>query len=103
MTKEDDVDWNPLKDQVWKAIDANVTLYKSKAATKINIDDEKFLSLTDHEKLDAVEMVLNRSIRKNLAQDGGGVEVKGINGNVIKILYLPILYHNYFDFHLPNL
>jgi len=87
VTKEDEVDWNPLKDQVWKAIDANVTLYKSKEAAKINIDVEKFLSLPDHEKLDAVEMVLNRSIRKNLAQDGGGVEVKGIDGNVIKIIY----------------
>ena len=87
VTKEDDVDWNPLKDQVWKAIDANVTSYKSKAATKINIDVEKFLTLTDHEKLDAVEMVLNRSIRKNLAQDGGGGEVKGIDGNIVKILY----------------
>ena len=87
VTKEDGVDWNPLKDQVWKAIDTNVTLYKSKAAAKINIDVEKFLSLPDREKLDAVEMVLNRSIRKNLAQDGGGVEVKGIDGNVIKILY----------------
>ena len=87
VTKEDDVGWNPLKDQVWKTIDANVTLYKSKATAKINIDVEKFLSLPDREKLDAVEMVLNRSIRKNLAQDGGGVEVKGIDGNVIKILY----------------
>ena len=87
VTKEDEVDWNPLKDLVWKVIDANVTLYKSKATAKINIDVEKFLSLPDSEKLDAVEMVLNRSIRKNLAQDGGGVEVKGIDGNVIKILY----------------
>mgnify|MGYP001968787263 FL=1 len=87
VTKEDNADWNPLKDQVWKAIDANVTLYKSKAATKLNVDVEKFLSLSNDEKLDAVEMVLNRSIRKNLAQDGGGVEVKGINGNVVEILY----------------
>ena len=87
VTKEDGANWNPLKDQVWKTIDTNVTLYKSKAAAKINIDVEKFLSLPDREKLDAVEMVLNRSIRKNLAQDGGGVEVKGIDGNVIKILY----------------
>ena len=87
VTKKDDVSWNPLKDQVWKVIDSNVTLYKSKAAAKLNIDVEKFLSLSNHEKLDAVEMVLDRSIRKNLAQDGGGVEVKGIDGNVIKILY----------------
>ena len=87
VTKKDDVSWNPLKDQVWKVIDSNVTLYKSKAAAKLNIDVENFLSLSNHEKLDAVEMVLDRSIRKNLAQDGGGVEVKGIDGNVIKILY----------------
>ncbi len=87
VTKEDDADWNPLKDQVWKAIDANVTLYKSKATAKLNIDVEKFLSLPDSEKLSAVEMVLDRSIRVNLAKDGGGVEVKGIDGNTIKILY----------------
>ncbi len=87
VTKEEDADWNPLKDQVWKAIDANVTLYKSQARARINIDVENFPSLSDREKLDAVEMVLNRSIRSNLAKDGGGVEVKGIEGNVIKILY----------------
>ena len=87
VTKEEDASWNPLKDQVWKAIDANVTLYKSQAGVKLNVDVEKFLSLSDQEKLDAVEMVLDRSIRINLAKDGGGVEVKGIEGNVIKILY----------------
>ena len=87
VTKEDDTSWNPLKERVWKAIDENVTLYKSNAVTKLNIDVEKFLSLSNEEKVDAVEMVLNRSIRKNLAQDGGGVEVKGIEGNVVKILY----------------
>ena len=87
VTKEEDAGWNPLKDQVWKTIDANVTLYKSQARAKINIDVENFMSLSDREKLDAVEMVLNRSIRSNLAKDGGGVEVKGIKGNVIRILY----------------
>ena len=87
FTKEDDISWNPLKERVWKVIDENVTLYKSNAVTKLNIDVEKFLSLSNDEKVDAVEMVLNRSIRKNLAQDGGGVEVKGIEGNIVKILY----------------
>ena len=87
VTKVDDVSWNPLKEQVWKTIDSNVTLYKSDKGAKLNIDVEKFLSLSNGEKLDAVEMVLDRSIRKNLAQDGGGVEVKGINGNIVEILY----------------
>jgi Fe-S cluster biogenesis protein NfuA len=70
-----------------KTIDSNVTLYKSDKGAKLNIDVEKFLSFSNDEKLDAVEMVLDRSIRKNLAQDGGGVEVKGINGNIVEILY----------------
>merc|ERR1711964_684580 len=87
VTKEDDASWNPLKEQVWKTIDSSVTLYKSDRGAKLNIDVEKFLSLSNGEKLDAVEMILDRSIRKNLAQDGGGVEVKGINGNIVEILY----------------
>ena len=32
-------------------------------------------------------MVLNRSIRTNLAKDGGGVELKGIEGNEVSIHY----------------
>ena len=87
VTKVDYFSWNPLKEEVWKTIDSNVTLYKSDRGAKLNIDVEKFLSLSNGEKLDAVEMVLDRSIRKNLAQDGGGVEVKGINGNIVEILY----------------
>ena len=54
VTKEDDISWNPLKERVWKVIDENVTLYKSNAVTKLNIDVEKFLSLSNDEKVDAV-------------------------------------------------
>ena len=43
--------------------------------------------MSDEEKINAIEMVLNRSIRTNLTQDGGGVEVKGIEGNNVKIHY----------------
>ena len=39
------------------------------------------------EKLKAVEMVLNRSVRSSLAKDGGGVDLMGIDGNVVKIHY----------------
>jgi len=41
VTKDPDVDWNPLKDQVWKTIDNNVAIYQSadKAAlAKIRCD-----------------------------------------------------------------
>ena len=86
-TKEESADGNPLKDQVWKVIDNNVTLYQSNKAAKIEVDILKFSSMSDEEKINAIEMVLNRSIRTNLAQDGGGVEVKGIEGNNVKIHY----------------
>ena len=68
-------------------IDNNVTLYQSNKAAKIEVDVLKFPSMPDEEKINAIEMVLNRSIRTNLAQDGGGVEVKGIEGNNAKIHY----------------
>ena len=87
VTKKESADRNPLKDQVWKVIDNNVTLYQSNKAAKIEVDILKFSSMSDEEKINAIEMVLNRSIRTNLAQDGGGVEVKGIEGNNVKIHY----------------
>lgn len=88
VTKEDSVGWNPLKDQIWKSIDKNVRIYpKGGPAEKIEIDVENFPALSTEEKLQAVEMVLNRSIRTNLAADGGGVEVKGIEDNVVRIEY----------------
>ena len=68
-------------------IDNNVTLYQSNKAAKIEVDVLKFSSMSEEEKINAIEMVLNRSIRTNLAQDGGGVEVKGIEGNNVKIHY----------------
>ena len=86
-TKEESADGNPLKDQVWKVIDNNVTLYQSNKTEKIEVDVLKSPSMSDEEKINAIEMVLNRSIRTNLAQDGGGVEVKGIEGNNVKIHY----------------
>ncbi|NIQ01453.1 MAG: hypothetical protein GWM98_14600, partial [Nitrospinaceae bacterium] len=56
-------------------------------AAPVEIDVENFAGLSEEEKLQAIEMVLNRSIRANLARDGGGVEVKGIRDNQVSIQY----------------
>ncbi len=88
VTKDPDVDWNPLKDQIWKTIDKNVTIYQAgDKAAQANIDVTKFPALSQEDKLKAIEMVLDRSIRSNLARDGGGVEVKGLEDNVVRIEY----------------
>ena len=88
VTKDPSVGWNPLKDQIWKTIDKHVTVYQTgDKAAREQIDVENFPALSKEDKLKAIEMVLDRSIRTNLARDGGGVEVKGLDDNVVHIQY----------------
>ncbi len=88
VTKTGSTYFGPLKDKVWKTIDRLVKIYPADAtAPKIDLDVERFASFSNADKMKAVEMVLDRSIRANLAKDGGGVELKGVEGNTVKILY----------------
>ena len=88
VTKVDGTKWSFLSPKVWKEIDANVDYYDPVDKKELEtIDVTNYLSLTLDEKMKAVEMVLNRSVRSSLAQDGGGVELKGIEGNEVQIHY----------------
>ncbi len=88
ITKADTVGWNPLEKQVWGSIDKHVKIYKEEETEKApEVDVTDFLNLSYDEKMQAIEMVLNRSIRHSLAQDGGGVELKGIEDKEVQILY----------------
>ena len=88
VTKDDKTSWIPLKDRVWKTIDDTVTVYQSEEKIQLSeVDVVNFAKLDNDKKLQGIEMVLNRSIRTNLAKDGGGVELKGIEGNEVSIHY----------------
>ena len=88
VTKDEKTSWVPLKDRVWKTIEETVTLYQAEGKVQLNeVDVVNFANLSNEKKLQGIEMVLNRSIRTNLAQDGGGVELKGIEGNEVSIHY----------------
>tara|TARA_B100000029_G_scaffold29488_1_gene28372 strand:- start:118 stop:780 length:663 start_codon:yes stop_codon:yes gene_type:complete len=88
VTKDDKTSWVPLKDRVWKTIDDTVVVYQSEEKIKLSaVDVVNFSKLDNEKKLQGIEMVLNRSIRTNLAKDGGGVELKGIEGNEVSIHY----------------
>lgn len=88
VTKDDKTSWVPLKDRVWKTIDDTVTVYQSEKKVQLSgIDVVNFAKLDNEKKLQGIEMVLDRSIRTNLAKDGGGVELKGIEGNEVSIHY----------------
>ena len=88
VTKDDKTSWVPLKDRIWKTIEETVILYQAEGKVQLSeVDVINFIKLNDEKKLQGIEMVLNRSIRTNLAQDGGGVELKGIDGNEVQIHY----------------
>ncbi len=87
VTKEERQGWNPLKNKIWKTIDENVSIYKSDDEESIQIDVSDFHGLPHDKKLQAIEMILNRSIRFQLAQDGGGVDLMGLEGNEVQIHY----------------
>ena len=88
VTKDEKTSWVPLKDRIWKTIEETVTLYQAEGKVQLGeVDVVNFANLSNEKKLQGIEMVLNRSIRTNLAQDGGGVELKGIEGNEVSIHY----------------
>lgn len=88
VTKDEKTSWVPLKDRIWKTIDETVTPYLAEGKVQLSeVDVINFAKLDNEKKLQGIEMVLNRSIRTNLAQDGGGVELKGIDGDEVSIHY----------------
>ena len=88
VTKDEETSWVPLKDRVWKTIEETVSLYQAEEKVQLSeVDVINFAELSNDKKLQGIEMVLNRSIRTNLAQAGGGVELKGIEGNEVSIHY----------------
>ena len=80
-------DWNHLKTPVWNTIDEKVHVYPSEGQEKIDIDVSDYHALPHDKKLEAIEMVLDRSIRFQLSQDGGGVDLQGLEGNEVQIHY----------------
>ena len=88
VTLKNEADWHHLKTPVWDIIDEKVHVYPSESTEKkIDIDVSDFHALPQEKKLEAIEMVLDRSIRFQLSQDGGGVDLKGLEGNEVQIHY----------------
>ena len=89
VSKFPGVEWHSVKDQVWNTIDRFIQYYESNEKDKPErkLFQEKFQDLSQEDKLKAIEAVLDRSIRANLARDGGGVEVKALEDNIILIHY----------------
>ena len=84
--------WVVFKDKIKNIIEADLKKYEDgddEVSSSIldDFDTEKYPDLADDEKVIIVEAVLDSSIRPALANDGGGLEVIEVEGDIVRIRY----------------
>ena len=97
VTKSETIGWHTVFEKIGETIEEKIHYYdilgekeiaKSKPETILEkFHKEDFPSCNTKEKTLIIEAVLDQAIRPALANDGGGVDVLGIEGNVIKVHY----------------
>lgn len=84
--------WVIFKDKVKNIIEADLGKYEEgdnevSASILKDFDMETYHQLSDDEKVIIVEAVLDESVRPALANDGGGLEVIEVDGQIVRIRY----------------
>jgi NFU1 iron-sulfur cluster scaffold homolog, mitochondrial len=84
--------WVIFKDKVKNIIEADLGKYEEgdnevSASILKDFDMETYHKLSDDEKVIIVEAVLDESVRPALANDGGGLEVIEVDGQIVRIRY----------------
>ena len=97
ITKSETVGWHTVFEKIGETIEEKIHHYgaldeKEVAAGKPEtildkFHKEDFQNCNVEEKMLIIEAVLDQAIRPALTNDGGGVEVLGIEGNVINVHY----------------
>jgi NFU1 iron-sulfur cluster scaffold homolog, mitochondrial len=97
ITKSETIGWHTIFDKIGEIIEKKIHFYNSVDEKEIaqnkpetileKFHKEDFSNCNVKEKVLIIEAVLDQAIRPALANDGGGVEVLGIEGNVINVHY----------------
>ena len=97
ITKSETVGWHTIFEKVGETIEENIHYYGAANLEKKTEDKpetildkfhkEDFPNCDIKEKILIIEAVLDQAIRPALANDGGGVEVLGIEKNVVNVHY----------------
>ena len=97
ITKAETIGWHVIVEKIGETIEKNIHYYdtsdnkepaKEKPETILDkFHKEDFPNCNEKEKTLIVEAVLDQAIRPALANDGGGVDILSIEGNVIKVHY----------------
>ena len=97
ITKSETVGWHTVFEKIGETIEEKIHHYdaldkKKEASAKPEtildkFHKEDFQNCNLKEKILIIEAVLDQAIRPALANDGGGIDVLGIEGNVINVHY----------------
>ena len=84
--------WVIFKDKIKNIIESDLGKYEEgdnevSASILKDFDMETYHQLSDDEKVIIVEAVLDESVRPALANDGGGLEVIEVDGQIVRIRY----------------
>ena len=97
ITKSETVGWHTVFEKIGETIEEKIHHYDTLDTKEVAADKpetildkfhkEDFQNCDVKEKMLIIEAVLDQAIRQALANDGGGIDVLGIEGNVINVHY----------------
>jgi len=97
ITKSETVGWHTFFEKIGETIEEKIHHYDAIDTEEVAADKpetildkfhkEDFQNCDLKEKMLIIEAVLDQAIRPALANDGGGIDVLGIEGNVINVHY----------------
>ena len=97
VTKSETIGWHTIFEKIGETIENKIHYYENSGEKKTTTEEpetildkfhkEDFPNCNEKEKTLIVEAVLDQAIRPALANDGGGVDILGIEGNIIKVHY----------------
>ncbi len=97
VTKSEVVAWTTLMAPVQNALEQHMTVYEtcdedaqpvketSDILEQVHVED--FPKLTDAQKSEVIDAMLDHAIRPALANDGGGITLLGVEGNRVRVHY----------------
>ena len=97
ITKSEVVAWTTVMEPIQNTLEQHTTFYEtcdedaqpeaetSNILEKVEVED--FPNLTDAQKSEVIDAMLDHAVRPALANDGGGITLLGVEGNLVRVHY----------------
>lgn len=97
ITKSPVVAWTTVMEPIQNALEQHTTFYETcdedaqpvletaNILEKVEVED--FPNLSDEQKSEVIDAMLDHAVRPALANDGGGITLLGVEGNTVRVHY----------------